>query len=596
MNRLRLLALILLVGAAPPGVAPTHESIVSSAQAFLKISCAADKASCRDTQDILDGYLAALKDADTCADKACPLADIRAIFERDRKLDERENKLPTGARALNADRPLLRLSLLVVGRAGAALTLADPKAKPPVSWNPEVEAPKMVELICVKHAELCAQARALLEDTADLRRDVSDCEKNPCPFNEQERMAIAAEQAIGDYQKISSKADTYTLPIFGLIRDSYAGIAKILALTSAAKLSEIEEGEKSLLARVAALEKNPGSADPAQINALNARGAELIGMYRDAAISSDRTLSLLSGEPKNGRLRERVNASAARLASARARLMALKAALGLGSTEKVGVALEAVQSNLAGAGAPRWGITIGGKKPPTPRPTAIDRRSIPTLPPANPTAPPIIDGKPGFLEILTNTRSKDPLKQADALRRMGLTATLGDPSGRAGLVHTQNGSDTCAVVAQQEVLMAHGLLPAGDAIKIEAQLATEARERGFFRNGTPDAYTADLLVDRGLLVTKQSGTTFKTLDSAARRGGMIIANVDARYLWDIKSTKVLGHAIVITGVEVGRLDGKTLGYYINDSGSTELGAGRFVPIEQFKKAWEAHTKSFAEVH
>ena len=144
--------------------------------------------------------------------------------------------------------------------------------------------------------------------------------------------------------------------------------------------------------------------------------------------------------------------------------------------------------------------------------------------------------------------------------------------------------------------MARGLLAKGDPIKIEAALAAEAKGRGFYRNGTPEAYTADLLVDRGLIVTKQSKAPLETLDAAVRRGGMIIASVDARGLWNVKGTKILGHAIVITGAEINRLDGKTLGYYINDSGSLKLGAGRFIPIEQFRKAWDPHTKSFAEVH
>ncbi|MDD5305052.1 MAG: hypothetical protein PHS14_18290, partial [Elusimicrobia bacterium] len=214
----------------------------------------------------------------------------------------------------------------------------------------------------------------------------------------------------------------------------------------------------------------------------------------------------------------------------------------------------------------------------------------------NPTAPPIIDAKPGFLTLLKNVRSKDPLKLADALRRLGLTTTLGDPSGRAALVHPQRGADTCAIVAQQEILMAHGLLAKGDPVKVEALLAKEARDRGFYRNGIPVAYQADLLVDRGLIVTKQRDVPLETLDAAVRRGGMVIASVDARPLWGRSDPQKLGHAVVITGAEVGRFDGKTLGYYINDSGVPKNGAGRFIPIGEFRKAWEGHTKSFAEVH
>ncbi|MDP3541197.1 MAG: hypothetical protein Q8T11_01865 [Elusimicrobiota bacterium] len=599
MTRFRLLALVLLIGAAPPGTASTGDSIVSAAKAFLKTSCVAAKQSCVEATAIHDGYLAALKDADACAEKACPLPAVHAIIERDRELDAREHALPPEARAAGSTRPFLRLSLLVVGRSAAALALADPKAEAPAYWNPSVEAPKMVELICVKYAALCAGARGLLRETSDLHADAAACEKEPCRFAVQEELAIAAERASGDYMALSTKVDTYTLPIFSVINQAVERVGKLLARTSAAKLAELEKGEAALLAGVAALEKNPGVASAAQIEALNARGAQLIGLYRDASNSSDRTQNMLIGDAGTARMRERVNAAAGRLASARARLMALKAARGFGgpdATDAAAVGTIRPASASSGAGL---GLTLvggGESRSQAPRPVLIDRRSIPKPPPTDPNAPPILEGDPGYLDLLRNVRSKDSLRKADALRRLGLTKTFGDPSGRAGLVHTQRAPDTCAIVAQQGVLMALKLLPLGDPVKLEAQLAEEARSRGFYREGTPDAYTGSLLVDRGVIVTKHNDVPLSTLDAAVRRGGMIIASVDARHLWGDKAPKALGHAIMITGAEVGRFNDETLGYYINDSGSLVLGAGRFVPIEQFKKAWEGLTKTFAEVH
>lgn len=600
MTRLRLLALVVLLGAAPPGTEPTGDSIVSAAKAFLKTSCAAAKPSCAEATAIHDGYLAALKDADACAEKACPLPAIHAIIERDRTLDAREHALPPAARSAGTTRPLLRLSLLVIGRSGAALALADPKAEGPAYWNPDVEGPKMVELICVKYADLCAGARGLLQEASELHADAAACEKDPCRFAVQEEMAIAAERTSGDYMELSTKVDTYTLPVFSVIRDAVERVAKILARTSAAKLAELEKGEAALLAGVAALEKSPGAASAAQIEALNARGAQLIGLYRDASTASDRTQNMLIGDAGAARMRERVNAAAGRLASARARLMALKAARGFGGRDAMDVvAVGIIQPASASSGAGGLGLTLvggGESRAQAPRPVLIDRRSIPKPPPADPNAPPIVEGDPGYLDILRNVRSKDPLRKADALRRLGLTKTLGDPSGRAALVHTQKAPDTCAIVAQQGVLKSLGLLPLGDPVKLEAQLAAEARSRGFYRNGTPAAYTANLLVDRGVIVTKQHDVPLSTLDAAVRRGGMIIASVDARHLWGDAAPRALGHAITITGAEVSRVNGRTLGYYINDSGSLVLGAGRFVPIEQFEKAWEGLTKTFAEVH
>jgi hypothetical protein len=601
MTRLRLLALVLLIGAAPRGVEPEPRALVSGAKAFLKTSCAAAKPSCAEATAIHDGYLAALKEAEACAEKACPIPVIHAIAKRDRALDEREHALPAKARADGANRPFLRLSLLVIGRLATAMALSDPKAEGPAYWNPDVEAPKMVELICMKYAGLCGTARGLLTDSDGLISDADDCEKKACPFSVQESLAIDVERVTGDYLGLSSQVDTYTLPIFSHIGEARMRIAKLIARASAAKLAELEKGEAALLAGVSALEKNPGAASAAQIDLLNARGAALIGLYRDASISSDRTSSLLADKPENDRRRERVNASAARLASARARLAAVKSARAFGDrAEPGGVAAGFIRTSLAGDGGGAKSGTIivsdTASLGQPPHPVLIDRRAIPKPPPTNPSAPPIVAGDPGYLDLFRNLRSKDPAVRADAQRRLGLTSTVGDPAGRARLVHTQNAPDTCAVVAQQGILMAHGLLPKGDPVEIETQLAEEAKSRGFYRNGTPEAYTANLLVDRGLIVTKQSGAPIQTLDAAVRRGGMIIASVDARHLWSMKAPQALGHAIVITGAEIGRLDGRTLGYYINDSGSLVLGAGRFVPIAQFKKAWEGHTKTFAEVH
>ena len=601
MTRLRPLALVLLVGAASAAKAaePTYGSIIAEAKAFVKTSCAAAKPTCGKVETLHAGYLTALQDADACAETACSVAKVHAIINRDRALDEAEHALPPKARASGSKRPLLRLSLLVMGRAGAALTLADPKAEGPPYSNPDVEAPKMVELVCAKFSGLCGDARGILREADDLNSDAAACEKKPCPFSEQEALAIAAERNTDDYVVLSGKVDTHTLPIFVKICEARVRIAKVLARASAAKVAELESGERSLLAGVSALEKDPAGAGRTQIDALNARGAELVALYRDASISSDRTAALLTGEPQDGRLREKVNASAARLASARARLAALKAARGFGDrAETDGVAAGSSRPARPAAGPAKLGLTLtGGTRPDRAlRPVLLDRRAIPAPPPSDPSAPAIIPGDPGYLDLLRNLRSKDPLIKVDARRRLGLTKTLGDPAGRAGLVHQQKSPDTCAIVAQQGILMAHGLLPKGDPVKIEAQLAAEAADRGFYRHGTPDAYTANLLVERGLIVTKQNDASLKTLDAAVRRGGMIIANLDARHLNGTKAPQVLGHAILITGAEVGRLDGRTLGYYINDSDPGGRWMNRFVPIETFRKAWDAHTRSFAEVH
>ncbi|OGR94360.1 MAG: hypothetical protein A2V88_17145 [Elusimicrobia bacterium RBG_16_66_12] len=82
------------------------------------------------------------------------------------------------------------------------------------------------------------------------------------------------------------------------------------------------------------------------------------------------------------------------------------------------------------------------------------------------------------------------------------------------------------------------------------------------------------------------------------RGSLVEAGVDARFLWDEKSERLLGHSILVTGAEVSKMSGDTLGFYINDSGTDPPGAGRFVPAALFRQAWEGLglTRSFVEVH
>lgn len=589
MSRLRLLAVLLLVGAAPPGVEPSGSAIVAEAKAFLPVSCKASKSTCAQVGEILRGYLAELAKADACAAKACPVADVHTIFDRDHDLDKLEHALPANARSAGGRRPLLRLSLLVVGRSGMALALSDPKAEAPTRYDPPVDAPKMVELICTKYPDKCGRASALLSTAGDLGAKAAGCVKTPCAFPLHEAMAISAETATGDYLKLSTEVDAYTLPIFSLVSDARALIAENMGRVSAAKLAELEGAEKELHARVAALSKNPGDAGAGEFDELNSRGAQLVAMYQEASIGSDRTMALLADRSDPGKLRERVNAAAGRLASARAQLAMIKAKRGFGGAQSV------IQTSYAGTAGGRAPLLVGGEAKREPGKFLIDRRAMPLPPPQDPDAPPIIKKPLSFLDILANTGSADDTEVVDAKRRLNLTRTIGDPSGRAKFVHTQKANDTCAVVAQQGILLAHGLLPKGDPIAQEAALAAEAKSRGFYREGTPDAYTANLLVDRGLLVNKQSGVTLETLDAAVRRGGMIIANVDARGLWNVKHPTVQGHAIVITGAELGKFDDKTLGYYINDSGTADVGAGRFIPIEQFRLAWDAHTRSFAEV-
>lgn len=120
----------------------------------------------------------------------------------------------------------------------------------------------------------------------------------------------------------------------------------------------------------------------------------------------------------------------------------------------------------------------------------------------------------------------------------------------------------------------------------------EADRAGYLRGGTPPSYFGSLLTDRGMLITKKEEAPWSELEAAIRRGGVIEARVDAGPLWYKTKGPLMTHAILITGAEIAKGTDRILGVYINDSGDTPPGAGRFVPVELLKTIW---LKSFAEV-
>ncbi|MFA6091743.1 MAG: hypothetical protein WCU88_02630 [Elusimicrobiota bacterium] len=197
------------------------------------------------------------------------------------------------------------------------------------------------------------------------------------------------------------------------------------------------------------------------------------------------------------------------------------------------------------------------------------------------------------------------LAWAALLRRMGASETLGNPGGWAELVHSQGNRGTCAIVAQQQVLEAYKLVQ-GSRKTVAEELTSDSLSKGYFTIdysnpskppkdiGTERRYVGNLLQDRGLLVTKNLFAPVGALNKALSKGKAVVVSVDAGILWDNAAAAGSAHAILVTGVERSKLDGRILGYYINDSGM--LSRGRFVASGQFLRAWKMHaSSSFVEV-
>ena len=192
-------------------------------------------------------------------------------------------------------------------------------------------------------------------------------------------------------------------------------------------------------------------------------------------------------------------------------------------------------------------------------------------------------------------------KRIASLKNYKLTRTIGDPGGRAALVFHQTG-ETCGIAAQVMVLEEAGAVAhdAKSRKQAEDELYARAAELDLFsgnsadpnrrfKGGTPGAHMGALL---DMPATRHFAATKEELFAAVSKGRMVIVSANTGKLWNNPKFAHGGHVVVITGAEVGRVDGELLGYYINDTG-TDVG-GRFITAKQFHGAWESHGGVFIE--
>lgn len=222
---------------------------------------------------------------------------------------------------------------------------------------------------------------------------------------------------------------------------------------------------------------------------------------------------------------------------------------------------------------------------------------LPNLP-TEPIAPPPIEkkGPEGFWDTASRLSGRQGERKAiDAMRRLGMTRTVGRPGNYAPLVHEQEG-DTCAVVTQQQVLTAYGLVKGDKPKEMEVSLRDEAVSKGYFQHGTSPQYSGSLLVDHGMIIAKREDTKAADLDKVLLTGKPAIVGVDARHLWGMEDyDRPLGHSILVTGVEVSKVSGQILGYYYNDSGSAPPKGGGFITAEKFRESFESRGGKFIEI-
>jgi hypothetical protein len=318
-----------------------------------------------------------------------------------------------------------------------------------------------------------------------------------------------------------------------------------------------------------------------------------------------------------------VNGLQARVAALSRRLQEMRRRLGPNyrSPEQLAKEREAREKKVADlkdpfAGKPAGGMGAGvDALPPPPggrgaekgyvlseaRPTLIDMKLVPAPKKLLPPPPQSTVGAVGkFFNFIgapglqKHEYHADPLEIERIVKRQksGLTNTVGDPGGRAGLVYHQVG-ETCTIGAQVQILLDVGAVPPGtDPLKVEDALYKKALEKGYFdgasadprrrhHGGTPWQYAGNLL---DVPVRKSYDASDADLLAAVTRGNMVLVQTDTGSLWNDPRFKGGGHTVVITGAELDKKTGELLGYYINDTGTNQ--GGRLIAAEQFKKAWK----------
>jgi hypothetical protein len=506
-----------------------------------------------------------------------------------------------------------------------------------------------VAAICKQAPSLCDETTQVVAAGRDLGKQAQDCAASSCDLKTIDSLNVSEDELTRRYFLIKDKerGKVNAISIFSLIYDSDALLKKESERLIPPELTGLETEFKDLQVRTAGLQSavRAKTSDPASMvsgaGRLSQDGDKTLGRFTADSLSIDRRASNCKVDDADiAAWRERANAVAVGLSTVRERLIALQQSLKMTPAAHLDLSglLKGAASGIKEI--PHASQPIGGSlqlnkitgfsqgqvDPLTGKP-GLDPSAIkpdvlaaavkaaaqaqavinaqpartfldsPRLPPptlsgfvAQPTIafdgtwnPKIVGTKTPEEAVAKQTMSQSDMKAVLELRRKGQTAVVGSPQSRASLIHPQS-EDDCAVVAQQQILVQAGVLSNADPVGTENALIKFAKDHHLYNNGTPAAYRGDLLVAHNMLITKQYNAKPADLDTAVKTGKMIQVAVDAGVLWNDPSESG-GHAVVITGAEVSKVDGKVLGYYINDSGSYPAVGGRLVPAAQLLKAW-----------
>lgn len=574
------LALALLL-ALPPGLASafseeTAKTLQADAKAFVGSLCSKGALECEDAKKVLAGYEAILPETEKCEAGPCEPAAIRGLAGKLHKIDERAGKLP-GIYGVEGN-ALLRLSVLASSRLGAAAgKTKEPDSADPPGWKPEVDAPKIIEALCLEVGSACDPVRKGFELAKQVHGRYPACVAKKCSFETIDALAVDADKAVSATLTSPSKK-VNTLKVFAYSNSARTHVGGILAAFVAGSLSQLIQETDALDAGLASAEKD-ASVD---LSAFTTQGESVMATYKQASLAADRLTQFLGYENAAAK-RELVNTQSIRLSGLRGKALGIMTARGFktqAANHEGSVIAAGVWSGGENKG--KSGILVLSKS----GSTLLDKRTVPPVVNGGSPAPDIGPDN-GWLRHMLDAGSGDPLVSVNAKRRLGRTKTLGNPGRYADVAYTQAGDSSCAIAAQVQVLKVHGLIDGG-MVEAERKLMAEAESKGYYGKGTPPEFSGEMLISRGLLVSKKQNAKWTELEAAIRRGSVLQVGVDARHIWNMPDSNPMPHSILLTGAEEDKKSGDILGVYINDSGDKPPGAGRFIPLGLFLKAWKGN--------
>ena len=164
----------------------------------------------------------------------------------------------------------------------------------------------------------------------------------------------------------------------------------------------------------------------------------------------------------------------------------------------------------------------------------------------------------------------------------------GDPITEANYWRQQEGSASCAIVAQISIYESL----TGQRIT-ESSASEVAYQQGWFDpvTGTPEPYIGYILEDLGIETFQMNDATLETLEYALSIGDKPIVGLDANEIWypqyDLYNNPVeqedAGHAVWVTGIDY-QTDG-SVDIILNDSGHPN-GSTSVVDYHDFMNAWQ----------